>query len=136
MKPWLRNTLAVLAGVLLGGILNSAIVSIGPMVIPLPEGASVDSMEAIRESIHLFSPVNFLTPFLAHALGTLLGAFVAAKLAATHARRLALGVGVFFLVGGISAAAMIGGPAWFIVADLVLAYLPMGYLGAVLASRD
>lgn len=126
----------MLAGIVLGGMLNSAIVSVGPMVIPLPEGANVDSMEAIRESMHLFSPVNFLAPFLAHALGTLLGAFVAAKLAATHAPRLALGVGAFFLIGGISAAFMIGGPVWFIVVDLVFAYLPMGYLGAVLAARD
>ena len=29
----------------------------------------------------------------------------------------------------------LGGPMWFIVLDLVVAYIPMGYLGAKLASK-
>jgi hypothetical protein len=44
-------------------------------------------------------------------------------------------IGAFFLAGGIGAAVMLGGPLWFIVTDLVLAYLPMGFLGAKLAGR-
>jgi hypothetical protein len=52
-------------------------------------------------------------------------------------RQLFLGmtIGAFFLAGGIGAAVMLGGPLWFIVTDLVLAYLPMGFLGAKLAGR-
>jgi hypothetical protein len=83
----------------------------------------------------LFRPVHFLMPFLAHALGTLAGAFVAAKLAASHQRQLALGIGVLFLLGGIAAVAMLGGPTWFIATDLLLAYIPMSLLGAALAAR-
>jgi hypothetical protein len=44
-------------------------------------------------------------------------------------------VGVFFLAGGISAVIMLGGPLWFKVADLLLAYIPMGFLGATLAGK-
>jgi hypothetical protein len=29
---------------------------------------------------------------------------------------------------------MCGGPGWFIAADLLLAYIPMGYLGGILAG--
>ena len=41
-------------------------------------------------------------------------------------------VGVFFLCGGIMAARMIPAPAWFVVADLALAYFPFAWLGYVL----
>lgn len=82
----------------------------------------------------LFTPVNFIFPFLAHALGTFAGAFVAAKLAASHSMKFALGIGVFFLLGGIAVVSMLGGPLWFNVADLLVAYIPMSYLGAVLAG--
>ena len=81
----------------------------------------------------LFAPANFLFPFLAHALGTLSGAYVAAKFAASHQLKFAIGIGVFFLIGGVVMVNMLGGPMWFIATDLLLAYIPMGYLGWVLA---
>lgn len=134
MNPVIKNIIAVVAGVFVGGIINSALVNVGPSIIPLPEGADVSSMEAIRESIHLFGFANFIPPFVAHALGTLVGAFLAVKLAASHHKRIALGIGVFYLLGGITAAWMIGGPLWFNAADLILAYIPMGLLGYRLAG--
>ena len=129
-----RNVLAVLAGVVVGSLVNMGLVNIGPLVVPLPEGADVSTREGFRTSMDLFTPVNFVFPFLAHALGTLAGAFVAAKLAASHSAKLAIGIGVVFLIGGIAAASMLGGPLWFIVADLLVAYIPMAYLGAILAG--
>jgi hypothetical protein len=46
---------------------------------------------------------------------------------------MALTVGGLHLVGGIAAAFMIPAPAWFIVVDLVVAYLPMAWLGGRIA---
>ena len=74
-------------------------------------------------------------PFLAHALGTLAGAWLAALLAASHKMGLALGIGVLFLAGGISAVVMLPAPLWFEVLDLLLAYIPMAWLGGRLAIR-
>jgi hypothetical protein len=91
-------------------------------------------MEGLRESMKLFTPVNFVFPFLAHALGTLSGAFVAAKLAASHHMKFAIGIGVAFLIGGVAAASMFGGPVWFKAVDLLLAYIPMGLVGGFLGS--
>lgn len=54
------------------------------------------------------------------------GAFVAAKVAASHKMKFALGIGVLFLLGGIMMVSMFGGPLWFTVVDLIGAYLPMG----------
>ncbi len=128
------NILAIVAGIFVGSFANILLVNLGPIIIPLPEGADVSSMEGLKDSMKLFRPMNFLFPFLGHAIGTFVGAFVVAKLAASHRFKLAIGIGVFFLLGGIAAIRMIGGPLWFQVADLVLAYLPMSYLGASLAQ--
>ena len=136
MKPVVRNTLAVVAGVVVGSIVNSAIVNFGPMVIPLPEGADVSTMEGVRESMSLFTFKNFIPPFLAHALGTLVGAYLAARFAASRNRMLALVVGGLFFLGGITAAITVGGPTWFIAVDLILAYVPMALLGAHLAGAS
>jgi len=134
MNPIIKYIIAVIVGVIVGSGVNMGLVNIGPSIIPLPEGADVSNMETLAKSMSLFSPANFLFPFLGHALGTLVAAFVAAKIAAAHQLKFGIGFGVFFLLGGITAAAMIGGPVWFIVADLVLAYIPMGYLGGKLAG--
>jgi len=129
------NLLAVVVGIVVGSFANIALVSLGPSIVPLPEGADVSTMENLQKSMALFTPANFLFPFLGHAVGTLVGAFVAARLAASHAWIFALVIGLFFLAGGIAAVNMLGGPLWFIVADLGLAYLPMAYCGLGLAGR-
>ncbi|MDF1784559.1 MAG: hypothetical protein P1U82_01705 [Verrucomicrobiales bacterium] len=135
MNAFIRNLLAGIGGVVVGSIVNMALVNVGPSVVPLPEGASVSSMEGLRESMSLFTPANFIFPFLGHALGTLVGAFAAVKLAASDHMKVALGVGVFFLIGGAMMVKMIGGPMWYNMVDLLLAYLPMGFLGGALARR-
>ncbi len=135
MKSVGKNILAVIAGVVVGSFVNIVLVNVGPSVVPLPEGADVSTMESLRDSMKLFTPVNFIFPFVGHALGTLVGAFVAAKFTASHHVKFAIGIGVFFLVGGVAAISMLGGPMWFNIADLLLAYIPMAFLGATLAGR-
>lgn len=112
-----------------------AIVVGGAAVFPPPEGVDASSAEGLRAGIHLLGPEHFVSPFLAHAVGTFVGALAAGMLESPRGRRAHLFVGGFFLAGGIAAAAMIPAPAWFIAADLVLAYVPTAVLGARLASR-
>ena len=74
--------------------------------------------------------------FVFHALGTLAGAYVTARIAASHHRSLALGIGGFFLIGGIMAVQMLyGSPTWFKAGDLMLAYFPMAWIGWKLTVR-
>jgi len=84
MPKLLRNILAVLAGLLVGSVVNMAIVIFGPTVIAPPMGVDMSSAEGLARTMHLFEPRHFLTPFLAHALGTLVGALLAYLLAASH----------------------------------------------------
>ena len=136
MKPIIRNILAVIAGLLVGGALNMALVEIGGLVIKAPAGADVTSMESLKASMHLFTPINFLFPFLAHALGTFVGAVLAAFIAVNHKMWFALSIGVFFLVGGIMNIVMLPSPLWFTLLDLLVAYIPMGYLAGKLFGKE
>jgi hypothetical protein len=135
MNPILRNVLAVIAGVVTGSLVNMAIISINGSLIPLPEGADVSSMEGLKASMPLFEPKHFVVPFLAHALGTLMGALVTALLVTRHPRRFALGLGFYFFLGGVAAVFMVPAPAWFSAVDLIFAYIPMALLAATIAER-
>ncbi|TVZ17394.1 hypothetical protein [Maribacter sp. MAR_2009_72] len=135
MNTILRNILAVVAGLIVGSIVNMGIVMISGSVIPPPEGGDITTMEGLKSTIHLFEPKHFLFPFLAHALGTLVGAFVAAKLAGTRKLLMALIVGFCFLIGGTINISMLGGPLWFSALDLIVAYIPMAYLGWILSGK-
>ena len=131
----LRNAAALVVGLLVGGVVNMSLVMLGPKVFPPPAGVDVTRVESLAASIHLFEPRHFVFPFLAHALGTLVGAAVTSRLAASRRWALAWVVGALGLAGGIAAARMIPAPTWFVVLDLVVAYLPMAWLGGLLASR-
>jgi hypothetical protein len=134
MHPIARNILAAIVGFVIGSVVNLGLVAVGMSVVPLPAGTDVSTMEAVRESMKLLPPMNFIFPFVGHALGTLAGAFIAVRLAPRHPVKIAIGMGVSFLIGGIAMALNCGGPVWFIASDLVLAYIPMALLGGFLAG--
>lgn len=136
MRRILLNLLAVVAGVLSGMLLNGTIIQLSGKLFPLPAGINAQDIESLNQNIHLFGPEHFSSTFLAHALGTLLGAFVAAKIAATHKMPLSIAIGAFFLMGGIYMVYLLPmAPLWFSATDLLLAYIPMAYLGGKLAQR-
>lgn len=134
MASIMKNILALVVGIVVGSLVNIGLVNLGPVLIPLPEGADISTMEGLRDSMKLFSPVNFVFPFLGHAAGAFVGSFIAAKIAFSHRMKVAIGISAFFLIGGLSMVKMVGGPMWFIVVDLALAYIPMGYLGGNLGG--
>ncbi len=129
MNPILKNVLAYIAGLLLGNMVNFGAIQLGNMILPPPDGLDPMDPASIQAHMDSFEPMHFIIIFLAHALGTLLGAFIAARLAATHRMKIALGIGVFFLLGGTYMITLVGGPIWFILLDLLAAYIPMAWLG-------
>ncbi|MBQ4915728.1 hypothetical protein J8L85_14830 [Maribacter sp. MMG018] len=135
MNPIIKNIIAVIVGLVVGSAVNMGIVMISGSIIPPPEGGDITTMEGLKATMHLFEPKHFVFPFLAHALGTLVGAFVAAKIAASHKIKMALIIGGFFFIGGAINISMLGGPLWFSVLDLVVAYIPMAYIGGKWATR-
>lgn len=128
MNPILRNILAVIAGWLIGSAINLGLINLGHTIFPI-EGIDPNSMEDLAQIMPTLDYQFFIFPFLAHALGTLFGAMVAAWIAVSHKIKFALGIGILFLMGGIMASYMIPAPTWFVVTDLVFAYIPMAWIG-------
>lgn len=132
---FLRNLLAILAGIVLGSIVNMSIVTISPSVFGVPEGVNVQDIKSIKANIGLYEPQHFIGPILAHALGTLCGAFVAAKIALSNKMVYGMFIGLFFMIGGAYMVVLLPEqPTWVKIADLVVAYLPMAYIGSKMAK--
>jgi len=131
-----RNILATIAGFIIGSVVNMLLISVSGKIIPLPDGVKNSTADDLAAGIHLMEPKHFIFPFLAHALGTLVGAFIATKLSYPKSIVGSMVIGVLFLFGGISMVVMLpNAPVWFSTVDLALAYLPMAYLGYMLGKK-
>ncbi|MEY2828935.1 MAG: hypothetical protein RIQ33_793 [Bacteroidota bacterium] len=136
MNPTIKNILAVVVGLVVGGLLNESPIMLGPHIIPPPPGAILTTPEGLKAAMAIMAPKHFLFPFLAHALGTLLGAIIAAKLAASKQLIMAMIVAGCFFIGGATMVAMLPtAPIWFDALDLIVAYFPMGYSGFKLMEK-
>lgn len=134
MTPRIRNIIAVVVGWLSGSILNMLLISVGHQVFPI-EGVDLNNMDEIAEVMPTLGYKYFIFPFLAHALGTLIGAIIAFLIAETHKEKMSMTVGFLFFISGIIAAVMIPAPSWFIAVDLVFAYIPMAWIAGKLMSN-
>ena len=129
-----RNIFAVIAGIVVGSVVNGFLINIDDWIIPLPPGTDNTTLEGINAAIPLMGPEHFILPFIAHAAGALVGALVASLIAASHQFKISIGIGIFFLLGGIAAVWMINAPLWFEAVDLIFAYIPMAWIGWKLAG--
>ena len=84
MNPILKNSLAFVLGAFAAMMLNGLLVQLGGRIIPPPEGTNLSTPEGIKAAMHLLQPKHFLFPFLAHALGSLVGALVVVLVAASY----------------------------------------------------
>ncbi|EZH76007.1 signal peptide protein [Aquimarina atlantica] len=134
MNSILKNILAVIAGWLGGSIINIALVKIGHKLIPI-KGIDPNDMDALAAVMPSLGFEHFIFPFLAHALGTLVGATIAGLIAASHKMKFSLGIGGLFFLGGIMVNYMLPGPTWFAFADIAIAYIPMAWIGGKIALK-
>jgi len=134
MNSILKNILAIVIGWLTGSIVNMGLIKLGQLVMPI-DGVDPNNMEAMTEVMPTLSFEYFIFPFLAHALGTFIGALVAASITTNRKMAYAMGIGILFLLGGIMINYLLTGPTWFTVVDLLLAYIPMAWIGGKLALK-
>ena len=135
MNTYIKNALAIVLGWLAGSIINMRLVQSGYSLFPI-EGIDPKDMEALATIMPSLDFNFFIFPFLGHALGTLVGAWVAAKIARTKKMIFSLVIGSLFFIGGVMVNYMLTGPLWFTIIDLSLAYIPMAWLGGKLATKD
>lgn len=135
MQTILRNILIFIAAIISGSLVNMALIQIGSVLIPAPAGADTTTTEGLKASMHLFTPINFLFPFLAHAIGTLIASYICAILATRFHFTLSMMVSSVFLIEGIMMVYVLPSPLWFTILDLGIAYIPMGILGFFLGRK-
>jgi VIT1/CCC1 family predicted Fe2+/Mn2+ transporter len=132
---------ATVVGLFLGAMCNMGVLMLGPYVIsPLP-GINHLDINDLRYNIHLFEAKHYVMPFLAHAIGTLVGAFIAVKLcllfhlSKQQAILSAAIIGAMFLWAGIETSLTIHSPLTPMLVDAILCYIPMALAGYWLAYR-
>lgn len=135
MATIVRNILAVVIGLMAGGLVNMGLVTLGPKIFPPPAGADLTTAEGLQAAMPLLEPVHFVFPFLAHALNAFVGALVVYLMASSRREQLPWIVGGLTLLGGIAACAMIPAPLWFEALDLIVAYLPMTWLAIRVGAK-
>ena len=130
-----RNIIGVIAGVLIGSYVNIFIVELGPKFFPLPAGVNLTTEEGLKTGMAFMKPVHFIAPFLAHAVGTLVATFIAALIAVDRRKIITRVISLFYLAGGAYMVALLPSPMWFNLLDLIVAYIPMGMIGYLLATK-
>jgi len=134
MNPMFKNVLAVIAGWVGGSVINMGLIQTGHKLLPI-EGVDPNDMDALVAVMASLEFEYFIFPFLAHALGTLAGAVIAGLIAASHKMKFSLSIGGLFLLGGIMVNYMLPGPTWFAVTDILIAYIPMAWIGGKIALK-
>jgi hypothetical protein len=134
MRPLLQNILAVTAGWIGGSIINMGLLQIGHFLYPI-YGVDLNDMDALAKVMPTLEVKHFIFPFLAHALGTFTAAILAGIIAVRKKMKFAIVIGMLFLIGGIMVNSILPGPMWFTFLDIVMAYIPMAWIGGLLAER-
>lgn len=131
----IRGILAVVLGMIAGGVFNMALVTLSHVVYPLPEGLDPNDFAAFRAHVeaHGLPACALLIVLGAHAGGSFVSGFVCGLIARRPWYLAATILGVLWMCGGVSMLMMLPAPKWFAIADVVL-YIPAALLGAKLGS--
>jgi hypothetical protein len=130
-----KRTILIFLSIFIGAQLNGALLNLGSNLIPPPEGFNLNSVEGLKAAAPFLEAKHYLFPFLAHALGTLISALLITRFLKTQQLFYSLAAGILFLMGGVAMVVMLPGtPLWFILLDLIGAYIPMAYLGYNIAA--
>lgn len=128
MNASLKNILIFVGALILGSLVNGLIIQFGPLLIPPPEGVDFSTEKGLMEGMPKMEARHFITPFLAHAIGTLVSAILMKRFAFENASRYTFGVAIFNLLAGIYMVYLLPAPFWFEAMDIIFAYLPMAWL--------
>jgi hypothetical protein len=125
-----RNILAVIAGLVVGMVVNMALIMLNAYVLfPMPPGTSMQDPEQVNAYIATLPTVAFFVVLSAHLGQSFVGGWTAARLGSSRPMMLAMIVGVLSLVGGAINMMTIKGPDWLYIE------LPLYLVVAWLAGR-
>ena len=130
----LRNIGAVILGLFVGATVNMGLIMLNMMVLfPTPQGMQTGDAVAMQAYIDQLPVAAFLVVILAHLGQAGVGGWVAARVAGSHPRRLAMVVAGLTLAGGLANALQLSAPAWTYI-EMPL-YLVVGGVAGTLELR-
>jgi hypothetical protein len=130
-----KIALGLVFGLIVGGMVNMSLINLGGLLLPMGDGIDPSNMEHLKAVMPTLELKYFLTPFLAHALGTLCGAIIALWIS-QRTVVLAYVVGAsFFIGGGMMVYMLPESPLWFDIVDLSLAYFPMSWIATKIIKK-
>lgn len=129
-----RLVLAILAGVLVAGLVVYMVEAGGQLMYPPPQGLDLTDRDAMSAYVRQLPHGAFAMVLLAWVLGALSGAWVSARIAARPAVWPGLVIGGLVLLGVAANVMTIPHPVWVVVAALI-AIPAAAYAGARLAMR-
>lgn len=122
------NILAVAVGAVIAGLVVMLVQSIGHQVYGAVSEADMQDPEAMAELVASMPAGALWFVVASYAAGSFVGGLVAAFIGRSVQLRLALMVGVLFLIAGIMNLVAIPHPLWFSIVSL-LVFLPAAWLG-------
>jgi RsiW-degrading membrane proteinase PrsW (M82 family) len=130
----MKSILLAIGGLFIGAFVNMGIIQLGTYLIKAPGAYDLSTEEGLAQAMPLMGFEHFVFPFLAHALGTVVGAYFVTKMKVDKPLLKSMAIGFAFLAGGVMMVLSLPQtPLAFSLVDLLLAYLPMAYLGYRLA---
>ena len=135
MPPLVRSVLGVFLGVISCFFLILAVEMVGQKVYPPPPGMDFTRPETVEAAMRDLKPGQFAFVLGAWAVGTFIGAGIAARIAPVAKVWHGMAIGVLFLLMSLGQMSMFPHPTWFKVIGLA-EFLPLAYLGARLSSLD
>lgn len=125
----LRSIGAVVLGVIVAGLSVAFLQSLGHRVFPPPAEASSSDPEVLAKVLAEAPVGALLLVLVAWFLGTVIGAWVAARLVSEARAAHGLVVGGVMMIGGVVTMLQIPHPQWFMIAG-ALVFLPAAYIGS------
>jgi hypothetical protein len=133
MIPIARSVLAVFLGMISSFFLILAIEVLGGLAFPPPPGLDSPNAETAAAAWKLIAPGMFAIVLVAWAVGTFIGAGIAARIAPRWKVGHGMIIGVLLLLASINQMGMFPHPLWVWVVG-VAEFLPVAYLGAKLVT--
>ena len=129
----LRSLLAIVAGLITAMLVIFGVEAVGMLLFPPPAGMPLDTEADLARLVALSSPAAKAWLVSGWALGSFVGAWVAARISRRHRRIAALVVALFIIAGTVMNAMAIAHPLWMNVLGILLP-VPLALLAARLAG--
>ena len=132
MEKVIRYILAIVIGFFTLGVIVLIGDTIGHKMYPLPPDLDTENTEAMTVAMQRAPTGALVAVLIAWALGTFVGAWVAARLAPQYKIAMGLAIGVIGIALAVATMLQIAHPVWMWIIG-VAEFVPAAYLGAKLA---